>query len=271
MRMLITTDMEGCAGILNFPDWVYPDGKYYETGKMLLTQEVNAAICGFMENGFDEIIVLDAHGHGGIDITQLDKRALYQRGFPGPYPLGLRSDYDAMAWVGQHAKASTPFAHLAHTSSKFVVDQRINNISIGEFGMGVFMGASLGLKPIFGSGDLAFCQEASALCPNIHTVSVKEGLHPGTGEECTPDEYRDRNIAAIHVTPAVARQKIYEGACVAAKDFLENPDKFTVEPLHGPITVEIDYRTNYPGVHTTKHYEHPDSVVEALNMSWADR
>ena len=97
MRMLITTDMEGCAGILNFPDWVYPDGKYYETGKMLLTQEVNAAICGFMENGFDEVIVLDAHGHGGVDITQLDKRALHQRGFPGPYALGLRSDYDALA------------------------------------------------------------------------------------------------------------------------------------------------------------------------------
>lgn len=76
----------------------------------------------------------------------------------------MTPDFDAVAWVGQHAKAGTPFAHLAHTSSMRVVDQRINNISVGEFGMSVFMGVVMGIQPIFGSGDLAFCKEAAALC-----------------------------------------------------------------------------------------------------------
>lgn len=271
MRLLITTDMEGCAGILNFPDWVYPGGVYYELGKELLTQEVNAAVCGFMENGFDEILVIDAHGHGGINILQLDKRVLYQRGDPGPYPLGLRSDYDAMAWVGQHAKAGTPCAHMAHTSSAAVKDQRINGISIGEFGMGVFEGAQLGLKPIFGSGDRAFCAEAAALCPNMITTWVKEGLDPGSGDECTKEEYFCRNLSAIHVTPAAAREKIYEAASKAAKEFIADPEKFLIEPLQGPITVEIDYRTERPGVYAHKSYTHENDVIAALNMSWADR
>ena len=96
----------------------------------------------------------------------------------------MTPDFDAVAWVGQHAKAGTPFAHLAHTSSMRVVDQRINGISVGEFGMSVFMGVVMGIQPIFGSGDLAFCKEAAALCPEMITVSVKEGVIPGSGREC---------------------------------------------------------------------------------------
>ena len=37
------TDMEGVAGILNFQDWAFNDGRYYDKGKRLLTEEVNAA------------------------------------------------------------------------------------------------------------------------------------------------------------------------------------------------------------------------------------
>ena len=124
----------------------------------------------------------------------------------------MTPDFDAVAWVGQHAKAGTPFAHLAHTSSMRVVDQRINGISVGEFGMSVFMGVVMGIQPIFGSGDLAFCKEAAALCPEIVTVSVKAGVIPGSGWDCLTEEYRERNTAAIHLHPHEARRRIYEGA-----------------------------------------------------------
>lgn len=206
MRLFLITDMEGCAGVLNSTDWCFPGGRCYETGRMLLTEEVNAAVRGFLEHGFDEVLVADAHGLGGLDLLRLDERVRYQRGFAGPYPLGMTPDFDAVAWVGQHAKAGTPFAHLAHTSSMRVVDQRINGISVGEFGMSVFMGVVMGIQPIFGSGDLAFCKEAAALCPEMITVSVKEGVIPGSGRECLTEEYRERNTAAIHLHPLEARR-----------------------------------------------------------------
>lgn len=80
MKILIMTDMEGSAGLLNFKDWISPAGRYYEKGKSFLTNEVNAAIDGFFEGGATEIIVVDGHGHGGIDPELLDERAVLRRG-----------------------------------------------------------------------------------------------------------------------------------------------------------------------------------------------
>ena len=273
MKIGITTDMEGVAGVNTFDAWTMPDGWFYEIGKELLTEEVNAAVKGFLENGFDEAIVFDAHGHGGVDIRLLDERVLYQRGFEGPYPVGITPDCDALAWVGQHAKAGTSCAHLAHTSSVYVRDQRINGISVGEFGMGVYMAAGMKPKapaPIFGSGDAAFCKEAVALCPNIHTVCVKWGQIPGSGDECTGPEYRVRNEAAVHLSPKRACKLIYEEACKAARDYIANPEKFKVAPLEEPYTVEIDYRTDYHGEVVHKVYRHETDLIAAMNLTWAD-
>ena len=51
MKLVMLTDMEGCAGVNNFHDWVFPGGMFYDMGREILTEEVNAAIRGFMENG----------------------------------------------------------------------------------------------------------------------------------------------------------------------------------------------------------------------------
>ena len=47
MKVYIMTDIEGAAGVLDFVNWAQADGKYHEEAKMLLTEEVNAAIDGF--------------------------------------------------------------------------------------------------------------------------------------------------------------------------------------------------------------------------------
>jgi D-amino peptidase len=47
------------AGVMNIVDWICPPGQYFETGKKFLTEEVNAAIHGFVECGFDDIVVVD--------------------------------------------------------------------------------------------------------------------------------------------------------------------------------------------------------------------
>lgn len=271
MRLVLMTDMEGCAGIIDSANWCLPKGEYYSAGRKLVTEEVNAAVRAFFDNGFEEVLVLDAHGHGGVDILDLDERILYQRGFVGPYPMGLTARYDAIAWVGQHAKAGTPYSHLCHTSSMNVLDQRINGISMGEFGMLVYMAATMDIRPIYGSGDKAFCEEAAALCPQLHTTCVKEGLMPGSGEECLAEEYRLRNTAAVHIHPLAARKKIYADAAAAARAFIAHPEHYRVEPLEGPFTVEMDYRTNSRGVADKRKYTHETDLIAALNMSWDGR
>lgn len=242
MKVYLMTDLEGPAGVLNRNDWVKFGSPYYEKAKMLLTEEVNAAARGFFNAGATEILVSDGHGSGGLQPELLDRRCLLLRGYPTGYPCGLTSDYDVVAWVGQHAKAGTPFAHIPHTGNHHVIDLSINGYSIGELGELAMCAGVLGVKPIFASGDLAMCKEARTLLPGIKTVSVKEGLTPGRGDECTFEEYNSRNIAAVHKSPEVARELIEEGAFKALTRFIEEPDSFTDLITEAPYEKVVVYR-----------------------------
>ena len=245
MRVWLGTDMEGVAGVMNAPDWIHKgSSRYYEKGKELLTKEVNAAIDGFFAAGATEVLVEDGHGSGAIDLTLLDPRVKLQRGWDvnGAYPFGLDLGFDVMAVVGQHPKAGTAFGHLCHTGNMNVIDCTVNGISVGEFGQSVFLANVYGVTPIFASGCLAFTKEAEALVPGIETVAVKEGVQPGTGDECTEDEYRLRNGGAIHLHPEVARKRIREGAERALHRYQEKPESFAPTKIAPPYTGTIIFR-----------------------------
>ncbi|RAV19713.1 M55 family metallopeptidase [Paenibacillus contaminans] len=268
MKIFVMTDMEGVCGVVNHDDWVTPQGRYYAEGKRLLTMEVNAAIDGFAAAGATEIVVVDGHGYGGINNLLLDKRALYLRGpVPGPYPFMLDETFDAMAWVGQHAKSGTEFAQMPHTGWFNVLDFRINGISVGEFGQMSLCGASLGVRSIFGAGDEAFTKEASELIKGIETVSVKRGIMPGSGEQYSTDAYKERYNGAIHMHPDHACEQIRAGAERALRRFVENREQFELLNLQPPFRLEVKYRSDDKREAHTKHFEHPESVVELLNNS----
>jgi hypothetical protein len=67
MKILIMTDMEGVAGVLNHDDWVQQAGRFYSKGVSFLTEETNAAVRGFFSAGVKDVVVVDGHGAGGID------------------------------------------------------------------------------------------------------------------------------------------------------------------------------------------------------------
>ena len=179
-RIYIMTDMEGVAGVRDAEGWCGPEGRYYDVGRRLLTLEVNAAIEGFLAGGATEFVVADGHGRGAVDIELLHPRAQLERGWPTgwPGPSLATGQFDAVAWVGQHAKAGSEYAHLAHTQGWNYVDLSINGVSIGEFGQLAFCASELGVRSIFASGDKAFAEEAQALVPGIETVWVKRGTTP---------------------------------------------------------------------------------------------
>ncbi|MEF3311079.1 M55 family metallopeptidase [Paenibacillus sp. GYB004] len=265
MKMIIMTDMEGVAGIVNHDHWVVPGGTYYEDGKKLLTLETNAAIEGFAAGGATEFLVVDGHGYGGINHLLLDPRAEYMRGpYHGNYFSMLDSSFDAIAWIGQHAKAGTPFAQMAHTGWFNVIDYRINDVSVGEFGQLAMCGATLGIRSIFGAGDEAFAAEAAALVGGIETVSVKRGLMPGSGDEFNTEGYKERNNGAIHVHPEIARDRIRAGAERAARRFLEDPGQFALLRVEPPYRREIRFRSDGTKAAYTLRDEHPASLISLL-------
>lgn len=265
MRIFIVTDMEGVCGVINHDDWVTPASRNYEEGRRLLTLEINAAVEGFFAAGATEVLVADGHGAGGVNQACLDPRTLLQRGFPGPYPFGLDRSYDAMAWVGQHAKAGTPFAHIAHTGWFNVLDYRINGTSVGEFGQLAYCGAVLGVPSIFASGDEAFTKEAAALVSGIETVAVKRGLTPGSGDEYDTEGYRNQNLAAVHLHPEKARKLIRAGAERALSSFAAKRESFPLPRIEPPFRREVWYRPNgsTPSYHAIA--EHPADFIALMN------
>ena len=226
MRVAIMTDMEGVAGVINFKDWIFPESRYYEQGKILLTNEVNAAIRGFFDAGATECFVIDGHGHGAINTSLLDERALYSRGWGIYHEFGLSGGFDALAFIGQHAKSGTKLSHLTHTGDPRVLEVKINGISVGEYGQCVFIAGAYGTPVIFASGERAFCEEARELAPFVHTAETKYGVTLDDGYNCSTEEYWEHNLGAVHVHPNVAAARIYDGAKAALEDYIANPDKF---------------------------------------------
>lgn len=267
-KIYVMTDLEGVAGVENSQDWCLDDGRYYDRAKELLTLEVNAAVAGLFAGGAREVVVSDGHGPGGIDPELVDPRIELVRGWPNGWPLELDASFDALAFVGQHAKASSLGAHLCHTQNMRHIDFSVNGVSIGEFGQLVLCASELGVPVIFGSGDLAFTREAQALVPGIGTVAVKRGLRKADrGDTLDDGAYRRHNAAAIHVPPSRARGMIRAGARRAMGR--ARKQSFGLVPLTPPFDRMVILRPTEG--HPTKEISgerHPSSVIALLNMPY---
>lgn len=271
MKIYLMTDLEGVAGVLDFENWCIPQARNYELAKEFLTLEVNAAVEGFFDGGAKEIVVADGHGAGAINVNLLDPRVKIMRWWPTGYPLLLDKSYDAVAWVGQHAKAGTEYAHLAHTQSFGYLDMTVNKISIGEFGQFAMCASALRVPAIFAAGDKAFTKEAEALVPGIKTVSVKEGTTPGKGNELSTEAYAKRNCSAIHLHPVKARELIRKGAFQAVSQRKKKGYSGAIISLRAPFERITVVRSDGKSSRAAYRETHAKSVSALLNLPFAQK
>lgn len=266
MKIFIMTDLEGVAGVINGRDYLTHEGRYYENARRLLTEETNAAIEGFAQGGFVEFLVADGHGAGAINIELLDPRAKLQRGWgPNPYPFGMDQTFDACAYVGQHAKAGTPFSHLTHTGWWSIRDQTINGLSIGEYGEGALCAGELGIPILFAAGEQALCDEVLALTPWVTTAAVLQGVCPDSGDDLTGESYELFHVGAIHLQPKAACRLIESKAIEAAKKFVTNRSDFKLLKLQPPYRLER-FRRPYKGAPArVVEVTHDTSVIALFN------
>ncbi len=267
MKIMLMTDMEGVAGILNHDDWVLPGGRFYDKGQRLLTLEANAAIAGLTAGGATEIVVVDGHGAGGIDPELLDPRALLERGWGRhPYPFGLDASFDAFACVGQHAKAGTPFSHITHTGWFNVIDVSINGVSIGEYGELALCAMELGVPCILACGEEAFAAEAEELTPGIITAAVKRGTLPDGLDDLDSADYRKAKLGAVHLSPDKAHRLIRAAALKAARKLATKPHAFHFPDVGAPYQSVVRVRREGDQPARTLEKHHPASVIALLNQ-----
>jgi len=226
MKLYILTDLEGVAGVFDWQTYAESTSRYYEESRILLTEEVNAAIEGAMEGGVDDILVWAGHGGGtSIKFEILNPMAKLIGGSGTKYPCGLDSSFDMLFLIGNHSMEGTPNANLNHTfSSKHIQGMKLNGKLIGEIGMIAAMAGWFNVPTVFISGDEAACNEAKKIMPKIITAPVKKGLGL---------------FSAISLHPIKARELIREKAREATNKY-KTIKPFKVKP---PYTLEVEFRT----------------------------
>lgn len=136
MKIFISCDMEGVAGIVDWSQCRPTGGAAYDVGCRLLLGEVNAAIDGAVSSGAAEIVLNDSHGA----MFNLDPEAIHQpatylsgRHKPGYMMQGLGTSFDAIFFVGYHGSISGAPSTLSHTyNPEVITGARLNGEDVGE-------------------------------------------------------------------------------------------------------------------------------------------
>src|SRR5687767_7194900 len=136
-RVYISVDMEGISGISGSDQTSFGQPEYGRSRK-LMAEDANAAIRGAFAGGATEVLVNDSHGgQRNLLPEDLEPRAgLISHSFKRHGMMeGLDESFDAVIFVGYHAKADSPRGVFAHTGAGVVKDLIVNGKSVGEGGM----------------------------------------------------------------------------------------------------------------------------------------
>lgn len=246
LKVFISVDMEGITGVVNWKE-VSRTGKDYDYFRRIMTKEANAAIEGTLAAGATDILVRDSHGSArNILPEMLNKNARLLRDWSGGFKSmmeGIDETFDAVIFLGYHAKAGTPNALLEHTMSGSITDVSINGVSLPEAGINGLIAGNYNVPVVFLSGDLAICKQAKGLFGEIETVAVKEGI----------------GNAALCLHPEVAREKIKQGVQKALSN-LKKYQPFKLKPPYKMVLKLkreelVNEKSFYPGAKRTGEWE----------------
>lgn len=217
MKILISTDIEGVAGVFHAEQVRAGNGEY-ERARAWMTAEANAAVQGAIAGGAEEILVNDSHGgFRNLLPDGLDERARLVLGKPRYLGMmgGLEEACDAVFMIGYHSR-SQGRGILAHTINSFAFARVIiNGMELGEAGLYGALAGEMGVPVILATGDDVFISETRDTFPGAEWVQTKVAHGQGSGVTLSPAASR-RAIAAAAET-AVRNLKASSGRAGANK------------------------------------------------------
>ena len=187
MKVLVSTDIEGVAGVVHHQQ-VRAGNPEYERARVLMTQEANAAIAGAFDAGATQVLVNDSHGdYRNMPAELLDARAQYVLG--KPRYLGMMAGVEevaAVCLVGYHSRAQGR-GILAHTINSFAFARvSFNGSELGEAGIYGALAGEYGVAVAMASGDDAFIEEHRPLFPEAVFVQTKRATGQTSGISLSP-------------------------------------------------------------------------------------
>jgi D-amino peptidase len=204
LKVFISVDMEGVSGLIHW-DETSEGGADYPLFRKLMTAEANAAIAGALDAGATEIVVRDAHGSARNilpDLLRPEARLLREWNSPLSMMEGIDKTFDAVVFIGYHARAGTPNAVLKHTMSLSLFDVILNGVRMPEAAWNAAIAGYFDVPVVFLSGDSAIGRQIQEIIGPIETVAVKEGMGP----------------AALMIHPAKSQEMIQKGVAAALRN-----------------------------------------------------
>ena len=223
-KIFICVDMEGITGVSN-GDQTGGTGADYARARKMMADDTNAAIRGAVAGGATDVVVIDSHGTGHNlqrEDVEAPARLISENFRRNGMMEGLDSSFDAVFFIGHHAKAGSPVGVLAHTQNGNIRDVQINGKSVGEGGMNTIYAASLGVPVVMVTGDQIAVSQIQDVATSAQGVVVKRAMNNRAVELRPPADVRDEI------------RKTAEQAVRAAPKRPERPA--------GPFRIQIWYR-----------------------------
>ncbi len=216
MKVLISTDIEGVAGVFH-PQQTRAGNPEYERARLLMTHEANAAIAGAFDGGAAEVLVNDSHGDfRNMPPDLLDERAQQVMGKPRYLSMmaGVDEGVHAVCMIGYHSRAQGR-GILAHTINSFAFARIFfNDLELGEAGIYGALAGEYGVPVVMCSGDDAFIAEHRPLFPEARFVQTKRATGQTSGISLSPAQACSAiraGVAATLATQTTARPFVLNG------------------------------------------------------------
>ena len=179
MKIYISSDMEGTAGVVDWTQCIAgnPEYGYY---RQLLQNEVNASIEGAMAAGATEFLVNDSHSAmQNLMPATLAGNARYLSGKHKPMYMmqGLDSSFDAIFFVSYHGSMSSDSSVLSHTyNPRAIADIKLNGKIVSEAGLNCLVAQHYGVPVALVTGDETTRVETEVWSPDVRSAVVKESV-----------------------------------------------------------------------------------------------
>lgn len=224
MKIYISADIEGISGVVGRAH-TSEAGYDYQRARMLMTEEVNAAIEGAIQAGAKEVVVNDSHGSmTNILIESLNPGASLITGTPKMLGMmdGIDSTYDAVILIGYHPRMNSGGV-LSHSYHGGVISNiNINGKDAGEFYINASVAGYFNVPVVLVSGDNILSDEVKDVSSKIETVVVKTS-HGRYAAKC--------------ITPNTAHNMIRE----KVKEALGKIKNITPIEVNGPVDLKIAF------------------------------
>ena len=188
MRVFISADIEGVAGVVHLPStgpWRYE----WAQGRSWMTNEVLAAIDGARAAGATDFIVSDGHGSAhNLLIDRFGEEVEIVRSWPRPLLQmdGIERDCDACVFIGHHAMAGSASGVLSHTFTLTFRAILLNGVEQSETSLNALLAAHYGVPTVFASGDDAYLRHVAEVLPGIATVETQRAIGFTAADCLTP-------------------------------------------------------------------------------------